>query len=284
MNLKTAQTRISPASVEMLNVPGLEVAWATHPGRVRGNNEDAVAVASLRNDTGVLVIVSDGMGGHAGGEVASQIVCDRLLKCVDRVEPERSLKQRYEAIEHALLDADRLVRETASVNLSLTGMGATALIAAITPRTVVHLYAGDSRLYHFRAGQRLYRTEDHSVVEVLRRTGRIQESEMRRHPQRNVLLSCIGGQEERPGVELAPRWKEDVAQQEAELTLEAGDVLLLCSDGLNGLVDEQALAAMVEPAQRREAANVVAQLVDAALEAGGTDNITVVLVKVSERT
>lgn len=265
-----------------LTVPGLEVGWVTHTGRVRERNEDAIGVVPLRENSGLFLVLSDGMGGQAGGEVASQIVRDRLLESVEVLASQHSLEQWYETIRDALLDADHLVRGAAGGNLHLTGMGATAVVAAVTPKSAVHLYAGDSRLYHFHAGKRLYRTQDHSVVEVLRRVGQIQESEMQSHPQRNALLSFVGAGGRQAQFEIAPKWNAGVPQQEAELMLAPGDALVLCTDGLNGLVGEESLAKMLSVAGPCPVAEVATRLVDAALEAGGTDNVTVAVVRVGE--
>ncbi len=268
--------------VTNLAVPGLEVAWVTDTGRVRERNEDSIGVAPLRDNSGLFVVVSDGMGGQAAGDVASQIVRDRLLQSAEVLSPRHPLGQWYGAIREALLDADRLVREATGVNLHLHGMGATAVVAAVTPTAALHLYVGDSRLYHFRAGKRLYRTQDHSVIEVLRRVGQIQESEMQSHPQRNVLLSFVGGGDRKARFEIAPQWNDGVPRQEAALGLAPGDTLVLCTDGLNSLVGEELLATMLSDAGQCPAAEVATRLTDAALGAGGTDNVTVAVVRVGE--
>ncbi len=268
--------------VESLTVPGLEAAWLTHRGRVRDLNEDAGAVALLPNRCGVLLVLSDGMGAQAGGEVASRIVCDRMMASAEVLRPECSRHQWYAELRAALLDANRLVHEASTGDLRLTGMGATALVAAVTPTDAIHLYAGDSRLYHFRQGTRLYRTQDHSVAEVLHRVGQIQESDMRSHPKRNLLLSFLGRASHHAQPEIEPKWKEGIAQQDAHLALSPGDVLFLCTDGVHGLVAEQALAKMACLVPEQPAADVAAQLLDAALEAGGTDNVTVAVVHVLE--
>ncbi len=265
-----------------LTVPGLEVAWVTDTGGVRERNEDSIGVAPLRDNSGLFVVLSDGMGGQAAGEVASQIVRDRLLRSVEVLSPRHPMGQWYGAIRDALADADRLVREATGDDLHLHGMGATAVVAAVTPTAALHLYVGDSRLYHFRAGKRLYRTQDHSVVEVLRRVGQIQESDMQSHPQRNVLLSFVGGGGQKAQFEIGPKWHDGVPQQEAELVLALGDTLILCTDGLNGLVGEESLATMLSDAGQRPAAEVATRLMDAALGAGGTDNVTVAVVRVGE--
>ncbi len=267
---------------DRVTLPGLEVAWATHTGRVRQHNEDAIGVVPLLKDGGVFVAISDGMGGQAGGEVASKIARDRLLQSVEALSPECSLRQQYAVLRDALLDADRLVRASAAADLSLTGMGATALAAAVTPSRAVHLYTGDSRLYHFRGKNRLFRTQDHSVVEVLHQLGQLEESAMQSHPQRNLLLSYVGGGGRQGGCDLSPKWKEDATRQEFELELEPGDALLLCTDGLHGLVPESTLADAVSQLADRSVSDIVTLLTETALSAGGTDNVTLAVVRVRE--
>jgi protein phosphatase len=267
--------------IETLTLPRLEVAWSTHIGLVRAKNEDAIGVAPLAGKSGVLVVVSDGMGGQAGGEVASLIVRDRLLQSAGVVSPERPLLARFEALRQALDEANQLVRARAGAQLDLNGMGATALAAVVTPRSALHLHVGDSRLYHFRGGQRLYRTQDHSVVEVLRQVGQIEEADMQSHPGRNRLLAFLGGGDSAVSVEAAPRWQEGTNGQEAELALATGDTVLICTDGLNGVVGEDTLAMVMSRTAARSARDITDQLVRAALGAGGADNVTVAVVRVT---
>jgi len=267
--------------IDTLMLPGLEVAWGTHVGLVRAKNEDAIGVAPLAGKSGVLVVVSDGMGGQAGGEVASRIVRDRLLQSAGAVSPERPLLARFEALRRALDEANQLVRARAGAQLDLNGMGATALAAVVTPHSALHLHVGDSRLYHFRGGQRLYRTQDHSVVEVLRQVGQIGEADMHSHPSRNRLLAFLGGGDSAISVEATPKWQEGSGGQEAELTLAPGDVLLICTDGLNGVIGEDTLIGLMSRPNARSAREVADQLVGAALSAGGADNVTVAVVRVT---
>ncbi len=269
--------------IESLTLPGLEVAWVTHTGLVRAKNEDAIGVAPLAGKSGVLVVVSDGMGGQAGGEVASRIARDRLIQSAGSVSPDRPLLARFQALRQALDEANRLVRARADAQLELSGMGATALAAVVTPRSALHLHVGDSRLYHFRHGQRLYRTQDHSVVEVLRQVGQIGEAEMQDHPSRNRLLAFLGGGDSAVSVEATPGWREGTEGQEAELTLATGDVVLICTDGLNAVIGEDRLAEMMSRTNARSARDVTDQLVRAALGAGGADNVTVAVVRVTSR-
>ncbi|RME01553.1 MAG: serine/threonine-protein phosphatase, partial [Deltaproteobacteria bacterium] len=230
---------------DRLTVANLDVAWMTDVGSVRENNEDAVEVTKLPEDSGVLIVVSDGMGGHAAGEVASRIVCDRMIEAAGELTPDRPRSERFAALLAALYDADHKVRAEAQKDPSRAGMGATVVAAAVTPKSALHLHTGDSRLYQFRGGKRIYRTQDHSLVEVLHQTGQITEAEMEEHPVRHLLFSSIGGGNDTIPVEVSPKWEEDAQEQEAELSLEPGDLLLLCSDGLNGVLGEDRLAELI---------------------------------------
>lgn len=268
---------------ETLAVPGLEVAWATHKGCVRERNEDAIGVVPLPEEGGVLLVVCDGMGGHAGGEVASRIACDRLLEAAPALSSERPLIERFDALLSALYEADQKVREAAAADPRLRGMGTTAVVAAVTPRAALHLHIGDSRLYHFRGGQRLYRTQDHSVVELLRQMGQLDESEMPGHPGRHLLLASLGGGDPKAQLDVAPKWQEGAGKQEAERAPLPGDLVLLCTDGLNGALGEEALAGILRAGGDRSIVELVDRLVEAGLQARGEDNITVALARVGSK-
>ncbi len=271
----------SPSLIaDRLVVPGIEAGWLSHAGRVRNQNEDAAAVVALPVDRGVFVVISDGMGGHAGGEIASRLVCDRLLQSVEALGANQSPRERYETLCSAIREADGAVRTVAADQLHLSGMGATVVAAAVTPRSVLHAYVGDSRLYLFRDGGRVYRTQDQTVVEVLRQLGQVREADMGTHSQRNQLLACLGGSSAHSRCEVAPPWLDDAAQQEAALALEPDDTLVFCSDGLSGQVSE-AMIAQILSASKQSAPQMATRLVEAALAAGGADNITVGVVKIT---
>lgn len=269
-----------PLNTERLVVPGIEAGWLSHGGRVRKQNEDAIGVASLPEGHGVFAVISDGMGGHAGGEVASRLVCDRLLRSAEALVANRSARECYDTLCSAIRDADEAVRAAAADQLHLSAMGATVLAAAVTPRRVVHAHVGDSRLYVFRGASRVYRTQDQTLVEVMRQAGQLSEEDMTTHPRRNQLLACLGGSAAQSRCEVAPPWLEDAPRQEAALTLEPDDTLVLCSDGLSGQVPDGMLARILS-AEGQSAPVLAARLVEAALAAGGADNVTVAVVRIT---
>jgi serine/threonine protein phosphatase PrpC len=265
---------------ERVSVPGLDAAWATDPANGSCPNEDCVSGTALSDDTGLLIVVSDGMGGHAAGDTASRMVCDGLMATAPELARVEHSEDRFEILLRAFYDTDQRIREAASNDLRLLGMGATALSALITPTACLHLHTGDSRLYHFRNGQRLYRTRDHSVAELKVEVGEITEEQMHLHPMSSMLLASIGGGDRKGQLDVAPKWQEKPEEEEAELSLLPGDLLLLCSDGLNGVIGEPELQAVVSEHYDLQAAALVDVLIATAKEAGGDDNVTVGVVRV----
>jgi protein phosphatase len=230
----------------------IEAGVATDIGRVRDGNEDSYLVEPP------LYAVADGMGGHRGGEVASQLALE-------------TLEERFAAREGSLADqvraANRAVFERSATDRKVTGMG-TTLTAALVIGASAHLaHVGDSRAYLLRAGSLRQLTEDHTLVTRMVKAGEITEAEAAVHPHRNVLTRVLGTE-------------PDLDLDEQDLGLLEGDRLLLCSDGLTVMVTEDQIQAILEttPAPQ-EAAE---RLVRAANRAGGIDNITVVVLDAVE--
>ena len=232
---------------------------ATDAGLVRHNNQDRSLV------TDPLVAVADGMGGHAGGEVASQLAVTALQEAF-LAGPEPHTSQDLIA---AVARANETVFERAQADPSLRGMGTTLTAAALVvsdgEERIAIANVGDSRTYVFSQGEMTQLTEDHSVAEELVRQGQIRPEEVDTHPQRHILTRAIGIY---PGVD-TDLW---------EVLPFAGDRLVLCSDGLvREVTDEQIAAVLRRLADPTEAAT---ELVARARAAGGSDNITVVVVNI----
>lgn len=227
----------------------ITIAGDTHPGRVRANNEDAF----LADPGRALAVVADGMGGHASGEIASQITIDTFTAQGDGA-----------ALADMLLAAHRHIAEHARAHPQCAGMGATAVAARADARHYRISWVGDSRAYHWRPGAGLRRiSRDHSYLEWLLSQGQISEAEARNHPQRNVVTQGLGLNEPEPESregDWAPR-----------------DRLLLCSDGLTDELDDAEIDALLNAAP--DLGIAVAALIDAALKSGGRDNISVVLLE-----
>jgi len=235
----------------------------TSTGRVRTGNEDAFGFLP---DYGIYV-VCDGMGGAAGGEIASRLTVDTVLH---RIESENgsggSAKDRIHA---AIAEANRAVLERADREPGLYGMG-TTLVAlmvgqGLEPGKALIAHAGDSRCYLFRHGKLLLCTHDHSLVDEQLRLGTMTREEAERSPFRSVITRAIGTQ-------------DTVTEEILELDSEPGDLFLLCTDGLTREVAEVEIARVLGIGKDLEGA--VERLVDEANEAGGRDNVTCLLVHV----
>ena len=239
------------------------VAGATHVGVVRTVNQDAFGRFDDPERSEILLVVADGLGGHRGGEVASRMAVDRLGEFVVQGKGDGATR-----LEQAIHRANDSIFTTSRKNHSLDGMGTTVvclLLAEDGPSTVAHV--GDSRLYRLRRGAIDQLTEDHSLVANLVREGALSSEEARKDPRRNQILRALGV-------------REDVEVDLAAIELEQGDAYLLCSDGLHGMIEDGAIAELVRSVARPESA--VEQLIAAANEAGGTDNVTCMLAKIPQ--
>jgi serine/threonine protein phosphatase PrpC len=238
-------------------LPGFTTAFLSDVGRVRSVNQDEVG--EFVNGSGArLVVVADGMGGHAGGEVASSTSVQTIGEYFgsSNEAPAVLLRGAFEA-------ANERVFRMGNERPDLFGMGTTAvavLLGADGTAWVAHV--GDSRAYRLHLGELERLTDDHSWVQEQVRMERITPEEAEVHPRRNALLRSIGVD---PGVEV------DVRQ----VQIEAGDRLLLCSDGLWGEVDDQTIAGVLASEDPQQG---VRRLVELANQAGGHDNVTVAVV------
>lgn len=232
----------------------------TDVGRQRAGGVNQDAALALDLPRGGLYAVADGMGGHAAGELAANLALDTLTQIYleGRGAPPVRLAEAVQAANLAVLR--HAVGES-------VGMGTTLLAALIDRGAAIVAHVGDSRAYLLRGGQLERLTEDHSWVAEQVRLGFLSEEEARTHQWKSVVNNALGG-EERVRLELFG------------VPLRAGDRILLCSDGLSGVVEEQALQSILS---RPEAPDSVARLlVDAANDAGGPDNITAVIVDIPQ--
>ncbi|MEM9177604.1 MAG: Stp1/IreP family PP2C-type Ser/Thr phosphatase [Myxococcota bacterium] len=239
------------------------VAGETHVGVVRNVNQDAFGRFDDPDRAEILLVVADGLGGHRGGEVASRMAVDRLGEFVLAGEGDGPTR-----LERAIARANDVILTASRKDHTLDGMGTTVvclLLAEDGPSTVAHV--GDSRLYRLRGGAIDQLTEDHSLVATLVREGVLAPEDARDDPRRNQILRALGV-------------REDVEIDLAPVELRPGDHYLLCSDGLHGMIEDDAIAELVHAVARPETA--VNDLIDAANAAGGTDNVTCVLAKVPE--
>jgi protein phosphatase len=246
----------------------LRVAVHTDVGRVRTNNEDASGFTWLP-DGSLFVIVADGMGGHAAGEVASGLAVQVLEEVVGR-EPERDPRER---LYQGLLEANEAILQEGKAS-GTRGMGTTA-VATICRGPEVHVgLVGDSRLYHIRRGQLVWRTLDHTRVQMLVDHGKIREEDVRDHPESGMLTRALGHSRMADGRPLTP----DVLSE--PLVLAADDSLVLCSDGLHDLLEDWEIGKLVAG---RDPESAVKELVALACERGAHDNVTVAVIVAGEQ-
>lgn len=235
---------------------------ATHTGRVRTGNEDSYLIG---ND---VFAVADGMGGHQAGEIASDAALEPLRELdipgmTDPVEVS-------EALASAVRQANTLVVERAQADPALEGMGTTLTAIAVREGQLHVAHVGDSRAYLLRQNEKMSQlTTDHTLVERLIQEGRLSRDEAATHPQRNVITRAIG-HESTVDVEVLP-----------PITLQEGDQILLCSDGLSGPVNDESISHILSETPSGDAA--VNGLLAQANAAGGPDNITAVLLRVGDR-
>ena len=252
-----------------------QVAGLTDPGKRRANNQDAYKLGkvSLSGQDFMLAVVCDGMGGHAGGEVASQIATDLIWSVVSKHQTDDP-EALYHAMADALERADSAIEQRASKEPDLQGMGTTAVLAAISRDSYIHCHLGDSRLYHFRDGQIIYQTKDHSVVRFLVEEGIITSAEAKEHPYRSQLTSSLGGGPNANRLTIEPKW-DDVGTPHREW--KSGDWLLLCSDGLNSELEDDEIGAVLEQSSSPEEASQT--LREKVLATEARDNVTLVVAR-----
>lgn len=221
----------------------------SHKGMVRPDNEDAYLVAPP------LFAVADGLGGHQAGEVASSLAIDTLLESAPRIADAKALGR---AIRHA----NAAVIEAAESGRGRSGMGTTLTAAMVDGHRIALAHVGDSRAYLLHLGRLEQLTDDHSMVADLVRQGQLTAEESRVHPNRSVITRALGSD---------PNMLADAFEVEAA----AGDRLLLATDGLTGMVRDEEIERLLAGAPTP--ADAVDALIDAALDAGGHDNVTVVV-------
>lgn len=225
-------------------------ATATHTGRVRDANEDAMFPTSGgETEDKTTLIVADGMGGHIAGEVASRLAVNAAassaLEPADRVAA-----------------GNRAIREEVGRRPDLEGMGTTMTMLVLGPGPVAHFaHIGDSRAYLLRGDELTQVTQDHTVLAEYVAAGKLTEEEAANHPQRHMITRCLG-------------LTRFVNVDEVIIDVEPGDRFLICSDGLNSMVDDDG----IKEGLSEESPDAAAwELVEMANEAGGQDNITVII-------
>jgi PPM family protein phosphatase len=266
-----------------------EVAAATHQGHVRDNNEDSYflmrfgrsleKLATNLEDyfveenysiTGYGLLVADGMGGMAAGDVASRMaICKLIELLVDTSDWTLALKRNkdvktvFDRMTRRFYDIDRTLKQEASSDHTLSGMGTTLTVVGTLGNDLVLGHVGDSRAYLLRGDIFRQLTRDHTLAQMLIDAGVANSDDPAPRSMRHVLTAAIGSLDER------------IEPQVQRFRLQSGDQLLLCTDGLTEMVDDELIASVLREAPSAQAA--CDSLVDLALGAGGTDNITAVV-------
>jgi serine/threonine protein phosphatase PrpC len=246
----------------------------TDVGRRRKINEDSFLVSPEAS----LFAVCDGMGGHNAGEVASRMAIDTIAGFVERSGVEKEITWPWGLDGEISFDANRLktairlanaqVFQAADNREDLTGMGTTVVAALVSGQAMTIGSAGDSRCYLVRDDRLVQLTRDDSWVSAAVGEGILNSDDVERHPLRNVITKAVGA-------------RDSIDLDVVEHRLEPGDIVLLCSDGLHGMLNDHELQKLLLP-PLESLEETAASLIDAANEAGGRDNVTVVLLRYTE--
>jgi protein phosphatase len=220
----------------------------SHPGRRGGENEDAIGWDLDRG----LAFVADGMGGHASGHIASRVVKETMLRNAGE-----------KVLRDAVLQSHEAIAAAASQDQRSHGMGSTIVAARVSGSTASVSWVGDSRAYLWRRGVLKCLTRDHSYLELLREQQQLSDTQIRGHPHKNLITQTLGIGTPDPSA--------------LDVRLKRGDLLVLCSDGLNDELTDEEIAAILERAPNVEAA--ADALIAGALGKGGRDNVSVVIVE-----
>lgn len=241
----------------------VQMVTATDVGLQRKNNEDACV---LVEEAG-LCVVADGMGGHLGGEIASNIAIETVSEAFNN-RPRNGQDERKDAelLTKCVKNANKEIYRRGNADAALKNMGTTIVAVVLSGDYIVTANVGDSRIYRLRESKLEQITEDHSWVGELRKKNLISEEDARSHPLKNIITRALGME---PTVEVDVKWEK----------AKSGDLYLLCSDGLTDLVPDADIAKVLNAGDDKLEA-VAAALIEAANAAGGTDNITVGLCKV----
>lgn len=243
---------------------GIKVVVHTDLGNIRTNNEDTglffrIADAGITQEKGCILMVADGMGGHAAGEVASQMATDIISH--------EYFKNGHGSIEKTLAKvfmlANKNILAAANADSAKKGMGTTCTALVVAGEEVYYAHVGDSRAYVIKNSRIARITTDHTYVQELIKAGTITAAEAEKHPQRNILTNAMGTK---------PQIRVDTGK--CDFLLQAHDRLLICSDGLYDYLEDAEIAGIVNQWPLQQAAE---ELVAEAKKRGGHDNITVVL-------
>ncbi len=237
----------------------IKYAQLTDVGRNRSINQDAIHITSTEN--GLLFILCDGMGGHAGGELAAKLGIEYISEYISK----KNAKSKKALVNNAFRVANHHIYEERTNCPEVKNMGTTCVLALISDEKLYFAHVGDSRLYHYKNKRLCQLTRDHSYVQSLYEEGIISWEETLTHPRKNEITRSLGME-----IVSAEHCKKEIA-------LEKGDKFLLCSDGLTNMVDNKIIQMILESELSTE--KKVKELIDNANDNGGIDNISVQLIE-----
>lgn len=242
----------------------METYCQTDVGLKRNSNQDFVYASDQKvGRLPSLLIVADGMGGHAAGDLASRVCVETAVSSIEGSGQTETIPILAEAVQKA----NRAVLKKAAEKSEYAGMGTTIVAAVIDGNTLYVANVGDSRLYLIDDDRIDQITLDHSLVAEMVRSGRISPEQMRNHPEKNIITRAVGGE-------------ENVEVDFFDVGLHKGDVVLLCSDGLTNMVEDEQIFRIVR--REKTLRDAGQKLISAANSAGGRDNISVVLARLTD--
>ncbi len=236
----------------------MEYSYLTDPGKIREHNEDSVT--ALKNASGeVLMAVADGMGGHRGGEIASSIAISHIGKRFSEISSIGNKEDAINWIKDVVSEANVLIYKYTSENPESTGMGTTLVLCVLTKNFLLFGNIGDSSGYVLR-NEKLHKvTTDHTLVNLLVKSGELTEEEAKNHPRKNVLMKALGA---------TTKVEMDIIEVESDI-----DGIMLCSDGLTNMLDDEQIAKVLSDNNPIE--EKLNKLIVKCNNRGGTDNISV---------
>ena len=268
-------------------IEGLTIGHGTHEGMSGKHNEDSYGFFAWDNGSGkplYIGVVADGVGGQTAGEVASSLAVEAVQNYFR--QQERVHNNISGHLERAVLVANKAVFEFSQGHNEVSGMGTTMVLVAIYDQKLYTTYVGDSRIYLYRDGVLLQITVDHTWAQEAIQIGLLTREQAKTHPNRNVIKRFLGGF---PEVEVDHRLvldKDEIGDNSKinqGMLLQAGDIVLLCSDGLSDMIDDQTIQESLTTYQAQLQSGVH-DLINKANQAGGRDNITVLLLQIPGKT
>ncbi len=232
-------------------------------GKVRNNNEDSYYISDRENYP--LFIVADGIGGHNFGEIASNMAVEKIKDSIKTIENYKNLDELESDMIKAISDANKEVYNMSNSSKEYSGMGTTLTVLYVYYDSILIGHVGDSRIYAINSREIRQLTEDDTIVNRLLKLGEITQSEAQNHPKKNIITNAIGT-DSRIDISLV------------QYNYAKGEYILMCTDGLTDMATNEEILAIVN--EYKTPSTISAKLLEVALEAGGKDNITLIIIQV----